>query len=66
MADDLQGNLQNYKLQLQQVNKTQTVWFLWALSVLTAAAATYKVLYVECWLGMRPFKYSKQVELLYK
>jgi len=40
MADDLQGNLQNYKLQLQQVNKTQIVWFLWAVSVLTAAAAT--------------------------
>lgn len=40
MADDLQGNLQNYKLQLQQVNKTQTVWFLWAVSVLTAATAT--------------------------
>jgi hypothetical protein len=56
MADDLQGNLQNYKLQLQQVSKAQTGWFLWPVSVLTGTAAACMVLCIGYLLGMRPFK----------
>jgi hypothetical protein len=45
MADDLQGNLQNYKLQLQQVKEDQTGYVLGKVCA-TSTSACCKMLHI--------------------
>jgi hypothetical protein len=45
MADDLQGNLQNYKLQLQQVKEDQT-GYVFGKVCATSTSACCKMLHI--------------------